>query len=203
MYVYNKIKKLRRIYFVALISLFLLIPVIFFKPLTAMAQDPIIHKLLVSINKKNQTIAQAIGAVAEMTNMTIEIKGKKPSVKKDIFLPDTPLGEAIIQILRLYEIQNHAVIYDFNNKSIILSILESSTTTDTLLIGESGTKLENYQPLTPEQISQLEQVNTIGDHEPLTPEQISQLEPENTIGDHEPLTREQISQLETPVANSL
>ncbi|MDZ7833000.1 MAG: hypothetical protein U5L07_14730 [Desulfobacterales bacterium] len=144
----------------------------------------------ICIDKKEQTFGQVLEDIGQQTNLNIKTRGNEPAVTKDISFSEISLKEALSKILKLYDVRNHAAIYNSEKATLTLYLFESYYHIAGLPSqSETQSDLTFIEPLTQEQIDQLIPEK---EHEPLTQEQIDQLIPEK---EHEPLTQEQIDQL--------
>lgn len=176
--------------------LFILTAVILFWHNGSQASETPVWERLVSIELKDQDLSQAIEAIAGQLGINLSFHGKKPTVKRDISLSQIPMGEAVSRIMRLYHVQNHVAAYQPESRTVMIAVLKSSTMTAGLpqeLTNEKGWDI--YQPLSPEEMRQLEPDTSSQASNPLTFDELQQLEPDKeNFGAS--LTEEEMQQLE-------
>lgn len=176
--------------------LFILATVILFWHNGSQASETPVWEQPVSIELKKQDLSQALEAVAGQLGINLSFHGKKPKAKRDISLSQVPMGEAVSRIMRLYRIQNHVAAYNPESKTFMLAVLKSSTMAASLpqeLSNEKGWDI--YQPLSPEEMRQLEPDTSSTASGQLTLAELQQLEPDKeNFG--APLTKEEMQQLE-------
>jgi hypothetical protein len=190
------------------IALFLLTAFIVMGHNLAQAEEKTVAERLVTINLEDQNFNQALKAVAEEAGITINIHGQIPAGKRDISITNMSLNEAMGHILRIYGVRNHAAAYNPEIGTLMLAILETSTTV-AALSPQSQPRIDISldEPLTREQLERLKEQSEIIVAEmeesalPLAPFQIEQLREQSSAmekemeGASQPLTPEQLEKL--------
>jgi hypothetical protein len=138
------------------IALFLLTAFIVMGHNLAQAEEKTVAERLVTINLEDQNFNQALKAVAEEAGITINIHGQIPAGKRDISITNMSLNEAMGHILRIYGVRNHAAAYNPEIGTLMLAILETSTTVAALSLGLEAKSVENEMKfLTEEEFARL------------------------------------------------
>jgi hypothetical protein len=176
----------------------------------AYANPSMKEERLVTIQKQDQSLLQALESVAEQMDIEIVFNGAEPSVKLDISIQHSNLDRAISKIMRLYGVENKAILYDAKNDRLVQLVIHGYKS----MKGEVWTspditlnKLEDHSPLTLAQTdmlasqSQQMQAEMQDKMKPLTPEQLKQLQDKSAeiVLKEEmiivPLTEEHLEQL--------
>jgi hypothetical protein len=160
------------------VVLFLLTAIVFSGHNLAQAEEKPVAERLVSVNLEDQDFTQALKAIADQAGITINIHGQMPQTKRDLFLKQVPLNQALAQVLRLYGVRNHAAAYNPETGTVMLAILETSTLVAALTPqAQPKNDMENDHNLTQEQLAKLQDYSNLmiaeidHDHEFLSYEQ--------------------------------
>ncbi|MDZ7761267.1 MAG: hypothetical protein U5L00_13570 [Desulfovermiculus sp.] len=83
---------------------------------------------LIDIELQDQKLRQALNSIAGHFDILIHFHGETPQYRRDIFLTQASLKQAISKIMRAYGIQNHVAAYDPETGDIMLAVLELGST---------------------------------------------------------------------------
>ena len=107
------------------ITLFLLTAIFFIGHNYVQAEEVPVRERLISIDKQDQDFTQALKAIADQAGINFNVHGQVPSGNRDLSLKDIPLDQAMTQILRMYGVSNHAVAYNPETGTVMLTFLGS------------------------------------------------------------------------------
>jgi len=137
------------------------------------AEEAPILASLVTIDKKQVNITQVFETIREQSGVNVKIQGNKPSAKRDVILPEMPMNQAIKKVLKLYGIESHAAVYNFDTKDVLLVILQASAMPDTLP-AEAVAEKEGIKFMTAAEFAALTPGKT-DDSKHMTPEEFKKL----------------------------
>lgn len=77
----------------------------------AIPTEKIADHRFVNLDLKAKDFIQVLSSLSDQIGIDIVFSGEHPDTKKDIKIAEVPLDRAIVQIVRHYDIENHAVVY--------------------------------------------------------------------------------------------
>ncbi len=86
------------------------------------ASDMPVREKIININSDNKCFKQIMEIISGQAEVLINVKGHIPSGKRDFYLNDISLEQAIDQVMRFYGVQNHAVAYNSGDNSLVLAL---------------------------------------------------------------------------------
>ncbi len=175
------------------------------------------HRSIVNLDLEDKDFNQVLSAISDQVGIEIVFLGEPPAAKKNIKLSNVTLDQAIAKVIRLYNIENHAVLYNAKDDTILQIELHGyaggsgeSHSSSLAILKENSKRIEAeerraLQPLTEEQLVILKENSKIIEAEerralqPLTEEQLAILKENSKIIEAEerralqPLTEEQLA----------
>lgn len=194
-------------------SLFFLMAGFFFPcniPTVVMSTQIPHENKLVTITEDQQSFNQVIASISEQTDVNIIFHGNQPDTTQNISFSNQTIDQALSRILRIFKIENHATIYNVNEKNILQIDLYGYTEKDSSNVyryNNDAPAITDETALTMSEFDQLAlQSNKIEDQfkkqsEPLTQEELDSLKEQSNRIEEEikrnsaPLTQEEIEGL--------
>lgn len=155
----------------------------------AIPTDKINDHRFVSLDLKDKDFIQVLSSVSDQMGIDIVFSGEQPAAKKDIKIASVPLDRAIVQIVRRYDIENHAVVYNTEGgaeKIKLYGYTERTSTSPSFSTANLAKSIElDDTPVTREQLdllaAQNQQIKVEEDNQSLTSEQLTKLEEKSEI----------------------